>query len=236
MRQVRRLRRGSFPSSGGFSKYSRTNRCRTFIRVDPPTKITSSIPLGSHCASRIARAIGVAIRCIKGLHTFAKAARSILNRFGLTENVPSASGSRTRTASSSASCRLAVSHSARSRATRNGCFSSAISSCVFSLARTAETIRSVKSSPPSMLSPAVARISKVPSKTSITVTSNVPPPRSITHRCFSGITLVKPVNQGGRGRLVDHPANVQTCHFAGQLGRLSLMIVEIRRDRNYGVR
>ncbi len=43
---------------------------------------------------------------------------------------------------------------------------------------------------------------------------------------------VEPVRQAGRGRLVDHPEDVQTGDAGGILRRLTLMVVEMGRDRD----
>ena len=44
------------------------------------------------------------------------------------------------------------------------------------------------------------------------------------------VLLVEPVGEGGRGRLVDDPADLEAGDPAGVLGRLALGVVEVRRD------
>ena len=45
--------------------------------------------------------------------------------------------------------------------------------------------------------------------------------------------LVEPVGQRGRGRLVDDPLDVEAGDLAGVLGRLALVVVEVRRDGDH---
>ena len=49
-----------------------------------------------------------------------------------------------------------------------------------------------------------------------------------------GALLVEPVGQRGRGRLVDDPLDLEPGDLAGVLGRLSLIVVEVGRDRDHG--
>ena len=46
--------------------------------------------------------------------------------------------------------------------------------------------------------------------------------------------LVEPVGQRGRGRLVDDALDVEAGDAAGVLGRLALVVVEVRRDGDHG--
>ena len=48
--------------------------------------------------------------------------------------------------------------------------------------------------------------------------------------------LVQPVGQTRRGRLVDDAQDFQTRNLAGVLGRLPLVVVEVRRHRDDGFR
>ena len=48
------------------------------------------------------------------------------------------------------------------------------------------------------------------------------------------LLAVESVRERGRGRLVDDTAHVQARDFAGELGRLALRVIEIRRNRDHG--
>ena len=52
---------------------------------------------------------------------------------------------------------------------------------------------------------------------------------------LAGLSLVKTVCQGGRGRLVDDPQDVEAGNQPGVLSRLTLRVGKICRDRDYRI-
>ena len=64
----------------------------------------------------------------------------------------------------------------------------------------------------------------------------MPPPRSKTRIVCSCALLVEPVRERRGGRLVDDAQDVEAGDLAGVLRRLALRVVEVRRDRDDGVR
>ena len=97
----------------------------------------------------------------------------------------------------------------------------------------AATIASTKSSPPSQLSPAVARTSMTPSKRCSSDTSKVPPPRSTTRNSSSSSCAVEAVGQRRRGRLGEQPLDLEAGELARRLGGLALHVVEIGRHGDH---
>merc|ERR1719412_1064965 len=98
------------------------------------------------------------------------------------------------------------------------------------------TILLSKSSPPRWVSPAVDLTSKMPSSMVRIETSKVPPPRSKIRTLHSAAPffLSRPCN-GGSGRLVDDPENVEAGDDPSVLGGQALGVVEVGGDGDHRV-
>ena len=162
------------------------------IRVEPPTRSTLSSSAAVRSASFNAVCTGTLVlstRCAVSSSNFARV-RSISKCFG-----PSwvavmngrlmfvvVADESSFFAFSAASFNLCIAILSVERSTPSAFLNSSSIYCVIALS---------KSSPPSLLSPAVARTSMTPSPISMIDTSNVPPPRSYT-MIFCSSSLSRP--------------------------------------------
>mmetsp|Transcript_27878 Transcript_27878/g.82008 ORF Transcript_27878/g.82008 Transcript_27878/m.82008 type:complete len:467 (-) Transcript_27878:734-2134(-) len=158
-------------------KYSVSSCCTFGMRVEPPTRTTSSISALLFLASLRTCVTGAMVFLNKSRQSSSNRAREIVSR----RSTPSLSASSSTVADVAVdSVRLAFSHARRSRCIARG---SAEMSSLLLRSKTLQKcaiMRWSKSSPPRCVSPAVALTSKTPSSMESIVTSKVPPPRSYT--------------------------------------------------------
>ena len=157
----------------------RTNSCTAGIRVEPPTRTTSSISSAIKLASLIARFTGPRSRAIRSLHSSSNWARVSRVSMCLGPSAVAVMKGRLISVTITPESSILAFSAASVRRWRDW---RSLRRSIFSAARNCSanqsTILRSKSIPPNWTSPLVDLTWKTPSPTSSTDTSKVPPPRS----------------------------------------------------------
>ncbi len=184
---------GFTPLEGFLPKNFSTSSCMRGIRVEPPTRITSSIWEVDTPASAIALRQGSNVLCTKSSTSCSNFARvSFFTKCLGTPSTDVMYGRFTSVSMELDNSIFAFSDASFKRCNDMGSF---LRSCPSSLKNSSASqfmMRKSKSSPPRWTSPLVDFTSNTPSPSSSTEISNVPPPKSYTAIFMSWCFLSRP--------------------------------------------
>ena len=225
---------------GSLPKNSFTYFCTSGMRVWPPTRMTSAMSCVPMPASFNAMRQGSMVRFTSSSTRLSSLARVSLMLRCLGPDASAVMYGRfTSVCWLEDSSILVFSAASLRRCTASGSLRTSTPDSLRNSSARKLMMRLSKSSPPRNVSPLVDSTSNWRSPSisaiSMTDTSNVPPPRSYTDDLAVLARLVEAIGQRGRGRLVDDALDVETGDAAGVLGRLALLVVEVRRHRDDGL-
>ena len=217
----------------------RTRFCTAGIRVEPPTRMTSSMSLAVTLASAMACCTGPWVRSTRSAVSCSNVDRiSVVFRcFGPLASAVT-NGRLIVVWVTDDSSTLAFSAASKSRCSACGSRRRSMPSCLRNSSAMWSTIRRSKSSPPRWVSPAVARTSTTPSPTSSRLTSNVPPPRSNTRMVscwrlsspYASAAAVGSLMIRSTSRPAMRPASLVACRCASLKYAGTVMTASVTRS------